>query len=470
MYIDEIQTLKMLSKDLTRLKDSLDEFIDTRLKEVLPMTRHHGLASLPNEIILLVFKQLLGLYDDPFVGSRSIIYYLSLVSRRFRENVLAFADAWAHIDLDVCGPELFDLFLHRSGNKPLTVGFGSYREAEDNFRAALTFSDRWEHLYAGFPWYDGRSQPSLSFPTVKHLEIQGHPRIINPVLWKFPNAEYVTLKREIPNSMSYRSESLKSLSYIALFGPMEHSITPVFDKEFLTTLTDFLRPAISLRELHLDVVFSGWSSSAIYNSLKVELPNVKIFSISNWTARDELPLYPTPDSLWGPVVDYMHTLIRSIHLPNVDDFRVALSFKGDVFHSDFLFSDRIKRSTIESATSFTFKIRNKDSGQRLTLDVQEFFHHFPNLRNLALDATELNCELAFPGYLEDELRKLESLEIKARDEMVHVYRILSEMVKRGAPLKKVNIHSPFAFDMKKLREIVPGAQIHTLRISNVPST
>ncbi|KAL5487544.1 hypothetical protein ACEPAI_5652 [Sanghuangporus weigelae] len=215
--VDEIQALKNLSKNMDRLKENLDMFIESRWEEILLATRHHGLASLPNEILLHVFEQLLDLYGNPFSGSRMIIRDMSLVSKHFRENVLAFTEVWTYLDLDICGNEALSLFLQHSRNRLFNLNFGCSAGTVEIVRRALQSSDRWQSLSI---YLDvGNSEhlsllPSLSFPAVKTLIIHGNSERSYPWVssgWTFPCAKDVTLRGTIPDPEAFRYDSLKTL-------------------------------------------------------------------------------------------------------------------------------------------------------------------------------------------------------------------------------------------------------------------
>ncbi|KAL5487582.1 hypothetical protein ACEPAI_5690 [Sanghuangporus weigelae] len=92
--IDDIQTLKDVEKSLRLLTENLKATITNNCAAVLPATRQFGFALLLDEVLLLVLKQLLDSYENPFFGARMIIRTLSLVSTRFREMVLACTELW----------------------------------------------------------------------------------------------------------------------------------------------------------------------------------------------------------------------------------------------------------------------------------------------------------------------------------------------------------------------------------------
>ncbi|KAL5487545.1 hypothetical protein ACEPAI_5653 [Sanghuangporus weigelae] len=438
--VDEIQALKNLSKNMDRLKKSLDMFIEDRCEEILPATRHHGLVSLPNEILLHVFEQLLGLHDDQFYGSRMIIRDMSLVSKHFRENVLAFADVWTYLDLDDCGNEALSLFLQHSQNRLLNSLF-IYLDVGNPERLSLL--------------------PSLSFPAVKTLIIHGRNQRPYPWVsssWTFPCAEDVTLRGTIPDPEAFRYDSLKTLTY---FVPpyLEHH-----------QLFNFLRPAISLYALYLDLRFD--SDDMSNSSFAVELPNVRIFSISNWESNFVPDYSDSDEGPWDGRHDYFTTIASAIKLPNVQDIRVELAFfEGG--SSSFgvkrwlqLAFPGLWRS--RSVTSLTFAIKQlEDKIDAVTFG--EFFQYFPNLQSLALDIRYHDGVVKLCGHwgLEsDTLEHLESLQMKLgniAEGKKKIYGMLRDIVELGAPLRKVDIRSPYTLSTRALEEIVPGADIHTAK-------
>ncbi|KAL5507797.1 hypothetical protein ACEPAH_5415 [Sanghuangporus vaninii] len=463
--VDEIQTLKSLSKNMNRLKESLDMFIENQCEELLPATRHHGLASLPNEILLHVFKQLLDLYDNQFIGSRMIIRDISLVSKRFRENVLAFAEVWTYLDLECCGNQALSLFLQRSRNRLLNVGFMCSAETVDVVRHALQSSNRWQSLYTSSEGEDSKHLsllPSLSFPAVKTLKIYGHSKRSYPWIspgWTFPCAEDVTLEGTIPDPEEFRYDSVKTLTYLQL-DP---------DSLFLSKLFNFLRPAISLYALYLDVRFDYDISN---NPIVVELPNVKIFSISNWKS-DFVPEYSDDEfHEWDMLPDYFSAITSAIKLPNVQDIRVELVFEGESFDIQrwlqLAFPD-LRRS--RSVTSLTFAIKQWE-GTTNQVILGDFFEYFPSLQSLALDTRFCYGDVDLRGYWRPKratLENLESLQMKLWDivkESEQIYGTLRNIVELGAPLRKIDIRSPYTLDIETLEEIVPGADIYTTTLNS----
>ena len=179
--------------------------------EILPATRHHGLASLPNEILVVIFEKSVDLnkhrYRSPCETVHHVIHTLSSVSKRFREIVLACSELWTYLDLDSCGPESFDLPLSRCRNRPMKVHCRCSVQTlgSSSFRAALEISDRWGHLYADLREAEDASLlPSLSLAAVKSFEVLGKFRSPDSFPWMspgwiFPNVEHVRLFNSIPN-------------------------------------------------------------------------------------------------------------------------------------------------------------------------------------------------------------------------------------------------------------------------------
>ncbi|KAL5527888.1 hypothetical protein ACEPAG_6689 [Sanghuangporus baumii] len=485
--VDEIQVLKSLSKNMGRLKKNLDMFIGSRCDEILPCARQHGLACLPNEILLHVFEQLLDLYGNPFFGSFTIIRDMSLVSKRFRENVLAFAEVWTYLDLDICGNEALSLFLQRSRNRLLNVSFGCSSETMEIVRRTLQSSDRWQALFiyldVGNPEHLSLL-PSLSFPAVKTLEIHGHNEQSYSWIfpgWTFPCTEDVTLGGTIPDPEAFRYELLKTLTYFVPHYSEYHDRAPeldpgpVFDRLFRTRLFNFLRPAISLYALYLDVRFN--SDDMSNSSLAVELPNVRIFSISNWESNFVPDYSDYSDGEYeGPWDerdhdDYFTAIASAIKLPNVQDIRVKLAFEGRSIGLERwlqLAFPRLFRSI--SVTSLTFAIRQREDKMD-AVTFGEIFEYFPSLQSLALDTryhdgvVEL-WELWGPDSI--VLENLESLQMKfgnITEGRIQIYRMLREIVELGAPLRKVDIRSPYTLDIEVLEAIVPGAGIYTATLN-----
>ena len=198
--------------------------------------------------------------------------------------------------------------------------------------------------------------------------------------------------------------------------------------------------------------------------LQIELPNVEIFSISNLTS-EWTPFYYRDDDGYRTVSgDYFSEIIGMLKLPSLKDFRVALRFRGDVF---FPRAWSTFSRTSKSITSFAFDVcrmtsdRKDGEGWSLdlsTLHLSTFFEYFPALQNLSIDAG--GCSVDYYGLIHNP-HSLVSFSIKdfgkRRD---GVPGILRTLVRNGAPLKHVDICSPYGFDAEAIAKIVPGAEIY----------
>ena len=244
-HLEDLNSLKSLSKCLRLLVDNLDAVIETRREALLPASRHVGLASLPNEVLLHIFRQFILLHKDVFDGARMLIRDISLVSKQFREMVLAFTEVWAYLDLaKLKEVEVLDMLISRAKNAPLSVRFEYYLSRDKVLLRALEFHNRWRHIYATFVFPvsiafqddDCWSVASpRSFPAARTLEIipsksdiraEGCPR------WAFPQLEILEIAGGIPKPNGICCESLKQVQFV--FSG---------DDEFaeITELTDFLR-------------------------------------------------------------------------------------------------------------------------------------------------------------------------------------------------------------------------------------
>ena len=470
----EIQMLKDLSTGLDHFKRSLDSFIEDCRENILPASRHQGLASLPDEILLQIFERLLDqLLDDhpidgSFDASRKLIRRLSLVSKRFRENLLAFSEVWTYLDLECCGPETIDLFIHRSKHRPLRVHFLLTFEALESLRAAASHSDRWELFVARLPMYDRidvSQLPSLSFPGVKRLVVWGWIGEDFPWAtpgWSFPNVESVEVGDGIPNPQLFQYGSLRSFTFVAATCPEIMSVD--FSGAFLAALVTPLGHAISLRELHLDLYFDSYDPEVEEFLLELELPNVEIFSISNRMSLLE-PEYTGDES--GERIrneDYFCRIIRTFKFPKLRDFRVALTFRGDEFCPYSWFRDS---GIPESVTSVTFEVRQHGespaTGKR-TLDLSSFLLYFPSLRRLSVDVCDMEVSAPTDWYCVSfkKAPALESLQIRDMGKgRMRIHELLRDLYYKRVPLKTVDICSPYAFDVPALEKLVPPAKIHT---------
>ncbi|OCB91197.1 hypothetical protein A7U60_g1543 [Sanghuangporus baumii] len=438
--VDEIQTLKSLSKDMSRLKESLDMFIENHCEELLSATRHHGSTSLPNEILL--------------------------------HNVLAFAEVWTYLDLKFCGNQALSLFLQRTRNRLLNVSFGCSAETVEIVRRALQFSDRWQSLYLDVEDSEHLSLlPSLSFPAVKTLIIHGHNERSYPWIspgWTFPCAEDVTLGGTIPDPGAVRYESLRTLTYFvpSYSKHRARDIDPDSDRLFLTRLTNFLQPAISLYALYLDVAFDYYRPNRL---IEVELPNVKIFSISNWESHF-VPDYSNDEyrGVWFTTHDYFSAIARAIKLPKVQDIRVELAFEGDSF--DIKQWLHLAFPDLKSVTSLTFAIkRGVGVNAAAVISFGDLSRCLHSIQSLALD-TRFYCGdvelLEGWGWGLENLRSLQMKLWNIVQGTEEIYGMLRKIVELGAPLRKVDIRSPYALDIEALEEIVPGAVVYTTTLNS----
>ncbi|KAL5529930.1 hypothetical protein ACEPAF_6187 [Sanghuangporus sanghuang] len=469
--IDDIQTLKDVEKGLKLLTENLKAAITNSCAAILPATRQFGFALLPDEVILLVLKQLFDSYKDPFFGAHEIIRTLSLVSVRFREMVLVCTELWAYLDLDRCHADAVDLFINRSNGKPLFVTFRASPSKEQAILRALKHRDRWHYLNVTFSDSFDASPfklPALAFPAAKTLILDIDIEDVIPgilPIWIFPKARSLEVVTSFPPQHMFCYESLKSFSY----KTYEQAF---FDSSavFMEKLTDFLRPAISLFALHLDVSyvddFGGFGSE-----LQVELPTVQIFSITNW--------------IWGPESEFieafesdpMHEdnlarIIRTMKIPNARDISVSMLFvqksSEDVFIlSEWLSAAFPKSHGMRSVSNVTFKILDPPVArlsERAVVQINGLFEHFQALQSLSLGTGHCNVMLTDSDALEAGLENLRSFQIKFNGEyrasFLDALYLMGDYCKI---LEEVEVQSRLNFEPRTFETIFPGVKVHRKR-------
>ncbi|KAL5527839.1 hypothetical protein ACEPAG_6640 [Sanghuangporus baumii] len=461
--IDDIQILKSVSRDLGHLNKNLDAFIEKCCNEILPIARRHGFTSLPNEIIVLILKQVFTSYKDAFQGARVIIRDLSLVSRTLRGIVLQFSEVWTYLDLDVCEAESLDLLLRRCGNRPLSVRFKYSAGTQKNILHALGLPsrNRWTYLSADFSFeHLNRIEepPEISFPAVRTLHAYASDNDFHWIFpdWTFPNAEIIEVEDNVLRPHHFNYESVKTFRYISQLGDVGISRT------FLRKLTDFLRPFVFLSTLYLDISFVGdIDDPALF--FEIELPNVKSFTISNWRSDPEQEYHEEDNPLY---IEEFTRIVSTMKTPNVQAICVCYAFSDDSICVEGLLFNAFPPSHVaESLTCLTFNIRRFSfvgGDEHTIIYVGDFFRHFPTLQRLSVDTGD--CDVGFLEDPEIDLRGLENLQsfrIKfdggSREQL---YGLLESMREKKPLLKEIDVLSTYNLDEEKIRQMFPAAHIH----------
>ncbi|KAL5527849.1 hypothetical protein ACEPAG_6650 [Sanghuangporus baumii] len=196
----------------------------------------------------------------------------------------------------------------------------------------------------------------LTFPAAKTLVFDMAQPIHDPgifPMWNFPEMRSLEARTDFqPQDMRFCYESLKSFSY----QPYEQTFLDS-SVMFMETLINFLRPAISLSTLHLDVsyidAFDGFDSE-----LQAELPAVQVFSISNWRRGLEWefiePFEPDPIR-----EDSLARIIRAMKMRNARDISAPMVFnqtEGIFILSEWLSAAFPESYGMRSVSNVTFKI------------------------------------------------------------------------------------------------------------------
>ena len=436
------------------MKDNLDAFIERSRSKILPATRRSGLASLPREILHLILKELLHMQGDPFCGARVIIRDLSLTSRAFRDVVIEASEVWAYLDLNKIGREPLDLCLHRSRGRPLSVRFKYSTKTEKSVLHALPSGDRWDYLSADFSSEELEhleKPPAMSFTGVRTLRtnLSDFENSWQFPDWTFPNAEVVEMDDDVLQPHHIAHDSMKTFRYTSWNSDVG------LDGRFLEKLTDFLRPAINLNVLILDVSFiRKFDAPEVFS--EVLLPNVKKFAITSWR---EIPYEYWEEDNPLTVEDFTK-IVKSLRLPNVEEISISIAF----VENDFRVSDFLRKAfptPLGSLTRLTFGTRHipyRQTEQRLSIYIDDFFRLLPSLGLLDLDTENCNILLTQPA---PGVRNLRSFRIKFngtdRDQL---YNMFERMHKRAKSLKEIRILSTYHLEEEKIRRMFRDAEIH----------
>lgn len=96
--------------------------VDVRLASTILA---HGLASLPNEILPIIFLHSMDFSVDGDDDDWRTTLRLATVCQRFREIALRIPMMWLSITMDTRRPDALSTFLLRSGSCSLSVHFTS---------------------------------------------------------------------------------------------------------------------------------------------------------------------------------------------------------------------------------------------------------------------------------------------------------------------------------------------------------
>lgn len=106
-------------------KDELRSVSDEMEARIASTMRAHCLASLPNEILSIIFLRALDFTVDGNDHDWRTTLRIATVCRQFREVVLRDPVMWSSINMDIGCPDALSVFLLRSGFCSLSVHFAS---------------------------------------------------------------------------------------------------------------------------------------------------------------------------------------------------------------------------------------------------------------------------------------------------------------------------------------------------------
>lgn len=463
VHLNDLRSLKRLSKITHSLADLLDGIIKIRRSVILPISRHLGLASLPSEIFLCIFSQFIGLFEDVFEGTRVLIRDLSLVSRHFRQMVIKCQEAWTYLDLNrLHSVENLDVCMSRAKGGPLSVRYRHFAAYEPILLQALTFHDRWRHAEVAFPFgvhdsfleenqSDWSLASQITFPMTRSLELMIYMdnfRDKRCPRWTFPALEAIKLTAGFPQPGVVCYDSLREVTFIWLNDG---------EVAGLADLGNFLRPATALHTLRLGAGFLLARPEEEEEVTLVELPSVKVFCISNWGPEDSKET-PIPS-------DDFARIVNTFVMPNVEDITVSISFGERSFDVErFLHTAfprvRHKHPVHNLAFNAWHMPRNKKSKSSVVIHIHEFFDGFPRLQRFELDSG--TCEIDFsPNARPDGwMEQLRLLEITYDGSDIDKFcRSLKRIARAGKLLKDVEIDTKYSLDIQNLKEILPNANI-----------
>ena len=456
--MNEIQKLEAMRRVLHSLTKRMEEAISLRRKLILPASFRVGLDTLPNEVLLQIFEQMLMDGGDPFVQAYKLTNWVSQVCRRFRGAIIRFAAAWAYLGLGGMGRNSVLLHLTRSKKTPLHVRILYTDElSQQVFLLALAHSDRWRDLDVSFvanEWGFLDVSPPLTFPSLKTLRIhvqhessgENYNRLLSH--WTFPRLENLELKDAFPEPSFINYRTLNTLKYTPWFSDLN------FDGTFLTSLTNFLRPATSLRRLDLDLC----EISTLHDEddgPQIVLSSVEHFSVYNldWDPQNNFEALD--------VMDFA-LVLSGLRLPRVQKYSVSmLAPSREHFKFAKWMTNAFPEPEMYLLQSFEFRLRWLVEDRRVQVDipVHLFFEYFGELRELTVDAE--NCSYSFANRYGLTFENLESLSfINWSDHPRTMDELLREMRKWYAAPKELEIRSNPVLDKECLEKVFPEASIN----------
>ncbi|KAL5507720.1 hypothetical protein ACEPAH_5338 [Sanghuangporus vaninii] len=353
----------------------------------LDNSHRQGVLSLPFDlliyIIALIAEGCLPIYKrselDPLIEA------LSKVCRAFRNAVLHTVSLWTKIDERYCLRDDFMDLMARSRSAPLHIDISlSKSDWEQVLSRLVPYRDRWQKLTirsCQIRLEDiMRAFPDVEFSCLKRIDVVFRIGEVDYdkffVQWKFPGLDFLELSDAVP-----------PLSCLLTLREFHLLITKLDTDDkaeaLLGRLMDFLDCTRTLEVLRLDA--AGIDTTMPENLRVVELPNIKELVISNFDVSDS-------DYHDWFVPPAMSRFIRSIRVPNVQEYRIYLRIEGEneaipEWIASFASSPDILHSVTYLYVSSDFSFDNAT-----TVD---FFALLPNLRELIVDVPAFGENLLY---------------------------------------------------------------------------
>ncbi|OCB87198.1 hypothetical protein A7U60_g5714 [Sanghuangporus baumii] len=368
----------------------------------LDNSHRRGVLSLPFDLLICIFALIAEDWLSSYKRSKldPLVEALSKVCRAFRNAVLHTVSLWTKIDERYCLRDDFMDLMARSRSAPLHIDVSlSKSDWEQILSRVVPYRDRWQELTIRSCQSRledvMRAFPDVEFSCLKRISVEfgidevDHDKFF--VQWKFPGLDMLELNDAVP--------PLSCLPVLREF----HLLIVDLDTDdkaeaLLGKLMDFLDCTRTLEALHLDA--TGIDTTVPEHLRVVELPNIKELVISNFE-------HTSSNSHDWFVPPAMSRFIRSIRVPNVQEYRLYLRIEGEnevipEWIASFASSPDVLHSATYLFVSSDFSFDNATT--------VEFFALLPNLRELIVDVPAFGENLLYSD-IQLNLERLRSLSL-----------------------------------------------------------
>ena len=324
---------------------AVDEEIREVEQSVLPASRHHGLALLPDEVFLQILDVLGNLYQYDTHMQGQAICTLSVVSRRFRDGLLSTPSFWTYWSVPSLSASsaLTQKFIQRSTNCEiiLDTGNNTYPKVRSSLEEIALFlrsrpfeenidrvvEMRLDAFTAGAAFTAGFGLKPCAFKTLKTLVVVGSGVYdqtvstvtsrqiwsISPVFdfWTFPAIKNLSIIGTIPPLHHFQGVTR------LILGHLEGVVLTVF-----RSLSAGLSQISGLLHLELKGFNIGPKQNVSFGEIDTivdsfELPSVTAFSASTSSCTAE---------------PHLRLLMSKLRLPRVSKLRIEIS--GDLSNGE----------------------------------------------------------------------------------------------------------------------------------------